>query len=233
MYYIINDVETSGRHKWYHDVISCGLVVVDERLNIIDKFYQECCPWMPKHFDHETVEIHGLSLPHLLQQQSSYQMCINILHFLNKYRNQLRIEYLPFIYHAINRFDFNFMDNLFLKNGLEFSFRKVFHRQHSFSTIKMAREMGYEANDLKSWAGRMGEYLDHHNALADTVLTAKLFIHFMKKGMTLESGLEVKKSELYVDAHDENNNVVKRPRKSKKENEEICNSSNMPKLLLV
>lgn len=219
MYYVVNDVETSGRHRWYHDVVSCGLVVLDHDFNIVNKFYQECCPWMPKHFDVETVEIHGLALQHLMQQQSSYQMCINILHFLDTYRDKSKIiSYVPFVYHAQNRFDFLFMYNLFLKNGLEFSFRKMFHRQHSFSTLKMARELGYESNDLKAWASRMGEYLDHHNALADTVLTAKLFKHFMLKGVALESGLEIKKSEMITDDDE------KPKRKTKKEKEDICNS---------
>jgi DNA polymerase III epsilon subunit-like protein len=216
MFYIVNDVETSGRHRWWHDVVSCGLVVLDHNLNIIDKFYEECCPWYVKNFDHETVDIHGLSLNYLMRQQSSYQMCINILHFLDRYREKDRIVYRPFIYHALNRFDFNFMDNLFLKNGLEFSIRKMFHRHHSFSTIRMARQLGYENNDLKSWASRIGEHLDHHNALSDTILTAKIFRHFMLKGVSLDSGLEVKKSEI------ESDEEIRPKRKTKNDNEDIC-----------
>jgi DNA polymerase III epsilon subunit-like protein len=223
-YYIVCDVETSGRHRWYHDVVSCGLVVVDADFKIIDKWYQECSPWMPKHFDDETTAIHGLSLGYLLQQQSSYQMCVNILHFLDAYRDKNQIVYRPFIYHALNRFDFNFMENLFLKNSLEFSFRKMFHREHSFSTLKMARDLGYDSNDLKSWAGRMGEYLDHHNALSDTMVTAKLFRYFMLKGLSLNSGFEIKKSDIIVDASDDvADEPQKKKRKNKKENEvDIC-----------
>jgi DNA polymerase III alpha subunit (gram-positive type) len=156
MYFIVNDVETSGRHRWYHDVISCGLVVLDDGLNVIDKFYEECCPWYLKSFDERTVEFHGMTIPYLRRQQSSESMCINILHFLNKYRDQDRIVYRPFLYHAINKFDFLLMENLFLKNNLEFSFRKMFHGQQAFSTIFLARQMGYATNGLDVWAERIG-----------------------------------------------------------------------------
>jgi DNA polymerase III epsilon subunit-like protein len=218
--FIINDVETSGRHSWYHDVVSCGLVVLDSNLNIIDKFYEECCPWYPKNFDHETVEFHKFTLSHLKTQQSSLSMSLNILRFLNKYRDQNQITYRPFIYHALNRFDFRFMDNLFLKNGLEFYFRQIFHGQHSFSTIRMARQVGYDQNSLDEWGLRLGDRFTHHNALDDAIMASKVFKYLIEKGAYLESGLEIKKAD-QIESPDKDNKKVTKP---KIDNEElICN----------
>jgi DNA polymerase III epsilon subunit-like protein len=214
MYYIVNDNETSGRHHWWHDVVTCGLVVLDEDFRIVNKFYEECSPWMPKNFDHETVEIHGKSLDYLMRQQSPKQMCINMLHFLNDYRDKNQIVYMPFIYHALNRFDFKFMDSMFLKNGLEFSFRKMFHWQHSFSTIRMARQLGYSNNGLDEWGLRLGKRFMHHNALDDAFIAAEVFAYLMSKGIQLDLGFEIKKSEI-----DDNEKPTK-----KKTNEDLCNS---------
>lgn len=178
MIYVVNDVETGGRHKWWHDVVSCGLVIIDQDFNIIDTFYEKCCPWYPKNFDDETVAIHGMSLDHLKRQQSSRELCIKVLHFLNQYRNKERIEYLPFVFHALNNFDYNFMENMFLKNDLQFSWYKLFNRCNAHSTIMMAREQGYEKNGLAEWAPRIGVRNEqHHNALNDAIICAKIFKH--------------------------------------------------------
>jgi DNA polymerase III epsilon subunit-like protein len=194
-------------------------VVLNDKQDIIDTFYDECCPWYPKSFDEETVQFHGMSLSYLKRQQSSYNMCIKILHFLNKYRDENKIVYRPFIYHALNRFDFLFMENLFLKNGLEFSFRKIFHRQHSFSTIKMAREFGYNDNGLDVWANRLGDRFEHHNALSDAKQAARVFQHLTWKGASLESGFEIKKSEMLDDVDDEVKQKNRRVYKNKNYNE--------------
>lgn len=231
MYYIINDVETSGTHSWYHDIVSMAYVVVNEDLSIIDSFSGVCCPWDINHFNLDTVGIHGFSPEYLRYQKSSHDLCIDSLHFLNKYRNKERITYMPFIYHGLNRFDFRFVENWHLKNGLEFSSRKVFNRQHTFSTIKMARQLQYENNSLDVWAMRLGIRLEHHKVLSDTMAAAKLFIYLMKKGITMESGFEIKKSEILDDPSDdkeENKPKEKAKRKYKKtESDESLISSNL------
>lgn len=226
MYYFINDVETSGRHKWYHDVVSCGLVVLDESFSVVDKFYGECCPYNVKHFDLETVAVHGLSLNHLQQQQSSHDLCVNVLLFLDQYRDKTKlVSYVPFVYHAQNRFDFLFMYNMFLKNGLEFSFRKMFHRQHSFSTIKMARQLGMADNGLDIWASRIGEYFEHHNSLSDAMMAAKVLRHLvLNLGATLDSGFEIKKAEMIADDDVDDSHKKK---KRKKVDEDLCSNLTM------
>lgn len=220
MFYSINDVETSGRSRWHHDVVSLGSVILDENLNVVDRFYGECSPWNPDTFDYDTVEIHGLSLAYLMNQQSSYDLCVEWMYFLNHYRVKEKIVYMPFIYHALNRFDFHFVYNMFLKNDLNFSFQKLFHREHSFSTIKMAREIGITNNGLDVWASdRVMEPFDHHNSLSDALLTGKVFKWLMMNGATMESGFEIKKSDK-IDDGEEDQDANAHKRKKKKTNNE-------------
>lgn len=178
-YKAVIDVETSGRSPWYHDMISLGLVIVNEDLNIIDRFYGLCSPWNPKSFNHETSAIHGFSLDYLMTQQSPKSLAVQALTFLNKYRNKERIEYMNIYHHSLNRFDFKFFDNFFLKTELEFSFRKMFHRDFQFSTIEMGRELGVMDNKLSSWATLLNINLDHHNALSDAEACAIILKHQM------------------------------------------------------
>ena len=176
-------------------MVSCGLVATDDDLNIVGKFRGECRPWNVKSFDHETVRIHGLSLDHLMRQQSPEELCIEMLYFLDQFRNKDRIEYVPFIYHAKNRFDFWFMHNLFLKTDLIWSFRKMFHESCAYSTIKMASNMGHQGNGLKDWSQRIGFRLDHHNEMSDALGCLEVLRHLVKQGAKIEDGLETKKEE--------------------------------------
>ena len=85
------------------------------------------------------------------------------------------------IHHSQNNFDFLFFHNMFLKNELQFSFYKMFHRDHVFSTIDIGRELMYEKNNLKAWCERINHDIgQHHNALDDAIACAKIFKFQMK-----------------------------------------------------
>lgn len=177
--FIVADFETSGRSPWHHDIISAGLCVLNDDLEIIDKFYDVCCPWNVRAFDHETTAIHGFTLEELKRCQSSLSMNYKIMNFLNPYRNKERIEYVPFVQHSQNNFDYKFFHNFFLKNELQFSFYKMFHRDLALSTITIGRELMFERNNLKIWCERIGHEFNHHNALSDAIACAKIFRHQM------------------------------------------------------
>lgn len=168
------DVETTGFKTWWNDVITIGLVVYEGDSNEpAATFYDTCRPWISANFNADSKIAHGFSLEDTLQWQDPRDLCIKILHFLKAFKPS--IGYIPFIYHANNNFDFMFIQNLFVKAELQFSWYKVFNEYNTISTLTMARDMGYQGNDLKMWASRLGRDFQHHNALEDALMCGAIF----------------------------------------------------------
>jgi DNA polymerase III epsilon subunit-like protein len=86
----------------------------------------------------------------------------------------------PLFYHAIKGFDYLFLDWFFRKENLEYSLYKIFTFPTSHSTVLLARSLGYEGNKLDQWAQRLSETFEHHNALDDAMMCAKLLQYTLK-----------------------------------------------------
>ena len=188
---IVCDVETSGFKHFWHDIISVGLVALNDDLSPSHTFYGTCKPWQPKNVNPESCEVHGFSIPEMMTFQEPEQLALKILHFLAPLRTP--DKYFHFVSHSQGLFDFNFMQSFFIKTGLQFSFYKVFNTEHTEFTVKMGKSVGYEESNLKAWAKRLNLSFNHHNALDDALLCASVY-KFLKeqKDDVLKSNSEQK-----------------------------------------
>lgn len=175
------DFETSGFCPIRNDIISMGLIVLDDKLKVIDTIYLKFKPDLYKGMTEENVatHVHGFTLSEMLFFPERRKSLIELLHFLKKYKcpsNSTR----PLFYHALKGFDYLFLEWAFRKEDLVYTMWKVFDFPTSHSTVLLARSLGYEGNKLDQWASRMSEDFNHHNALDDAMMCAKLLQYILK-----------------------------------------------------
>lgn len=175
------DVETTGFDPIRNDIVSLALVVTDREFNQVGEFYETCRPEFNKFYSAEAEKIHGFSKPELANFQPRRKLLINLLKFLNDFREPG--QYHPFIYHAFKYFDFRFTEWAFRKESLHWSFFKMFDERFTDSTLNMAVQQKYSGNKLNQWAERLGFELDHHNALSDTLCCVEVYKHLTKKDL--------------------------------------------------
>jgi DNA polymerase III epsilon subunit-like protein len=192
MIYLVADVETTGFKPWWHDVISCGLVIKNSEHETLATFYDTCKPWIPANYNPDSSIAHGFTLHEMMQFQPPELLAKKILHFIAPFRTEG--AYMPWVaHHNQMSFDFLFLQNLFVKSALQFSFYKCFNLSHAESTIQMGKAAGYDENNLKSWAMRLGKTFNHHNALDDALMCAEVYKFLtVKKGANLEFKSEPK-----------------------------------------
>ena len=181
-YAFIIDLETSGLSPIMNDVISLGLAVVDSTLNTIDSHYLKMKPDIYKGVNESNVatEVHGFTLAEMACFPDRRESLIELLHFLKKYKcphNSTR----PLFYHALNGFDYLFLEWAFRKENMQYSMWKIFDFPHAHSTILLGRSLGYEGNSLKEWSKRIGkEKFNHHNALDDAFMCGNILRYINK-----------------------------------------------------
>lgn len=177
------DVETTGFDPIRNDVISCCIIVLDCEFNRVGEFYETARPEFNKFYSEDAEKIHGFTRDILKGFQHPRGFCINLLKFLNDFRAPGKWH--PFIYHALEKrnswkFDYHFMEWMFRKQNLQWSWFKMFDDRFTQSTITMARNMGYSNNRLNDWADRLGFDLNHHDAKSDTECCAEVY-KFLKQ----------------------------------------------------
>jgi DNA polymerase III epsilon subunit-like protein len=180
-YSFVIDIESTGFCPIRNDIISIGLVVLDDKLQVIDTFYEKAKPDVYKWMTEDTVatHVHGFTLSEMLFFPDRMVTIKKLMIFLVKYLCSSHTP-RPLFYHAIKGFDYLFLDWFFRKENLEYSLYKIFTFPTSHSTVLLARSLGYEANKLDQWASRLGESFNHHNALDDAMMCAKLLQYTLK-----------------------------------------------------
>lgn len=180
-YSFVIDFETTGFCPIRNDIISMGLVVVDDKLKVIDTLYLKFKPdiykWMNE--DNVATNVHGFKLSEMVFFPERRVSLIQLLNFLKKYKCPLN-NTRPLFYHALNGFDYLFLEWAFRKEDLNYSLWKVFDYPTSHSTVLLARSLGYEGNKLDQWASRLNEKFNHHDALDDAMMCAKLIQYINK-----------------------------------------------------
>lgn len=184
-YYFHCDLETTGFEFWRSSVIEIAFVVTDKHLNKIDEFVTTARPVTTtgRGYDPKTEKIHGYCFEELLQFKTQREACLEILHFLKKYLPTGTVT-RPFIYHANGSFDWTFLYIMFQLEGLNHSLDRFFGPSSHYSTMKLARMLGYfipkkdqvpviEGGDgdglgLKVLSKMINFPLVHHRALSDT-----------------------------------------------------------------
>lgn len=180
-YSFIADVETSGFCPIRNDVVSIGLIVVDSQLKEVDHIYLKVRPEINKYTraDDVATHVHGFTLNEMAFFPERRESIVKLMNFLKPFKNEINTP-RPFFYHATNAFDYLFLEWFFRKEDLQYSLWKIIDHRSSHSTVLLARSLGYEKNKLDQWALRMGEVFNHHNALEDAKMCAKILLHILK-----------------------------------------------------
>lgn len=180
-YSFVVDCETTGLCPIRNDLISIGIVVLDDKLKEIDSFYAKAKPDLYKWMNEGSVatHVHGFALSEMLFFPERIVMIKSMMNFLVKYLDPSHTP-RPLFYHALHGFDYLFIDWIFRKENLEYSLYKIFTFPTSHSTVLLARSLGYEGNKLDQWASRLSENFHHHNALDDANMCAKILQYILK-----------------------------------------------------
>ena len=180
-YSFVIDIESTGFCPIRNDIISIGIVVLDDKLKVIDTFYEKAKPDFYKWMNEDTVasHVHGFTLSEMLFFPDRITTIKSLMNFLVKYLCPSHTP-RPLFYHAIKGFDYLFMEWFFRKENLEYSLYKIFTFPTSHSTVLLARSLGYDGNSLDKWAVRMNEKFNHHNALDDAMMCVKILQYALK-----------------------------------------------------
>ena len=181
-HYFICDLETTGFDPIRNDVIEICIIVTDSNRVPINEFYSKVKPPIINNitWSESAEKVHGISVESLEHEPSRRDVCIKLLNFLKPYKDPDNFPQ-PFVFHANGFFDFNFLEWMYRKETLEYSFWKMFSVNKAVSTIKLARaETAHNSHGLAVWAERLGFDLKHHSAQSDTLCCLKIYDYLMK-----------------------------------------------------
>jgi DNA polymerase III alpha subunit (gram-positive type) len=158
------DLETTGFDVVGCDVLVASFLICDKNYKILAEKTFYAAPESQKYWGGE--EIHGIKFDDASVWPTARKTCIDILNFFVPYKHPKNYP-LKMVYHALKGFDFLFLENMFRRQDLVFSFWKLFNYNNTVSTIDLARSMGFTKNSLDEWARRINFNLVHHNARSD------------------------------------------------------------------
>jgi len=187
-YIFFCDVETTGFSPLYNDVIQVACIVADKDLNIIDTFDGGIRPTSRKNWTMKSQEVHGITFNEALRFPPGKKVAIDLLWFLNRFKADDN-QPLLFVAHEYHGFDFKFFENIFRRENLDNSFRKVFNYNCRESTLEMAdkykKVTGLDKSKLNILAEYFNIYLDHHSAVSDVNACYEVYKNFknMKFGL--------------------------------------------------
>lgn len=205
MYKFIVDLEFTGLDPITNDVIEMAVIVVNEENEVVDKFHSNMAPEIinEKTWDIKAQEIHAITPSEARRFPNRRDVAISFLHFLVPYKDEKNFP-REFICHALpDKFfdkktkkwswpyiDYFFLEWVFRKENLHFSFFKVFSQGKLTSTIKMAREFTGErrGHKLNIWAKRLGIELKHHEAMSDAMACLEIYKYLSSKKECLDLG---------------------------------------------
>lgn len=185
------DLETTGFSPVKNDAIQLAALVAkkegDEyiKLDTINEFMRPNCR---ETWTEGAERIHKISLAEALTFQHPRDALVKLLNFLVPYKHENN-EPLLFVDHSMRMFDYKFLLNAFMKEGLEQSFAKVFNPQHYESTVTIANTYKPATGLQNSKLGTVAEYfkieLDHHEASSDVNACFEIYKQFKKMKLGL------------------------------------------------
>lgn len=181
------DIETTGSFAGYHEIIQIAIVPMDEDLEIMDvsPFNMFIKPEHPERAQRDATRAHGISLDSLENHPSKEQVAdaleewfVNLHLPMDKrliYLTQNGLFDIPFCkcWLGETRFDRYFCwigrDTMQFASGL--------NDQAAFK----CQPVPFSGVGLKSLANTLGvELLNHHDALADAITTAKVYKELLR-----------------------------------------------------
>lgn len=176
--YIAVDIETTGFYKFKHDIIQLAAVAVSEELEIGEVFNCYLKPIKPQYWGEDAEKVHGINVHEALAFPKRRKGLVDFLHFLKPY-----IESFPmtFLYHGKNKFDYIFLKDKYLGEGLLDSFNKAFSQDLVLSTRDLAAEcLELDNYKLNTVSQKLDIELNHHEAMSDAMACAKIFIELTR-----------------------------------------------------
>ena len=183
-YYLIFDVETSGLEVDYHEIIQLGAVLYDSAWQEVSTFLSNVYPEHPDRFSIPASKVHDLTVHDLDDAPQLHEVLEDFETWLldhvgkqPKTRNQLRNVVVCGQSVAT---DINFLKNAYNRQHLSWEFSNrvldLFVLSNYYFQILRANDI---ATPKSLGLGAVAQYfglereLDTHNALEDSILTAK------------------------------------------------------------
>lgn len=188
------DTEFTHFNKESGDMITAGMVEILEDYTLGRQGYFEARPSGIKYFTSGAQEVHGISYFKASTFPTRKESCISMLNWLSPLQSLFP---LPMVMHGLGKLDYKWMESHFRKEEMHYSLYKAFNEADCIDTITLARKHLkhiQEPIDLNHKGELVGKYslpnvarfyglhneLDHHNALSDTIVAAKIYCNIMK-----------------------------------------------------
>lgn len=165
------DIETGGFSKEKNAICSIGIVIVDDNLNIIDKYYAVIKPYLREcgtelcSYKDDAMAVNGLTMEEIEGYFSS--KIDDVMEFIPYFINNcthiaghnLRLFDLPWLNYLMKRF-----------TGADLNHLSV------IDTKELSRSKGHFSNDLASLCAYYNISIkNHHNSLADAIASYELY----------------------------------------------------------
>jgi len=182
------DVETTGFTAGFHEIIEVAFVVLDSDLEPTDNyFYSRIRPERPQNCDPKAMRIHGITLDEL----NRWPVASVVLDMFNKWFDDLKLPLnkkltpLAQNWSMENKFYDAWMGETLMSKY--FSLPRDTLRVAAFMNDRacvQCEEFPFpESCQLGEICRRLGiDYEDAHNALADSLVTAKVYKELLRRG---------------------------------------------------
>jgi len=186
------DVETTGRIAGYHEIIQIAIVPLNLDLEIengITHFNYYVKPEYPERAEKGASTVHGLKLDELIVNAPSQEkVLMYLLEWFSKLPLGAERRLTPLAHNwpfergfLLPWLGMELMDNLFTPHGRDTM--QIGNMLNDRASL-IGAEVPFGYVGLKSMCTKMGIPLEHeHDALHDSIATAKLFSALMRGGL--------------------------------------------------
>lgn len=187
--YLIIDLEMTGLNPFRHGVIEVGMMVLNEKFDIIGEFFMDLCPPPNIVIDQESLEYNGFTLDRIARGKSYEEFCEFFSAFFHTYFSD---DKKPIIIGQYVTADLSFLasvfyraqrSSLYLKLGNDIIDTKSMANAHNALARYNGKELPYISTSLsKKWG--LSETLgvsayEAHTARGDILATREVLLKFL------------------------------------------------------
>lgn len=187
--YLIMDLEMTGLNPFRHGVIEVGMMVMDDKFNIIWEFFMDLCPPPTLVIDPESLKYNGFTLDRIAQGKSYEEFVEFFIGFFNTYFSD---ENKPIIVGQYITADLSFLasvfyharkSSVFLRLGNDIIDTKSIANQQNALARYHWKELPFKSTSL-SKSGGLSEVLgvseyEAHTARWDILATREVLMKFL------------------------------------------------------
>lgn len=188
--YLIMDLEMTGLNPFQHGVIEVGMMVMDDKFEIIGEFFMDLCPPPNIIIDQEALKYNGFTLERIAHGKSYEEFTEFFVQFLAAYfPNDEKpiivgqyvtadLSFLASVFHHARR------NSVYLKLGNDIIDTKSIANVRNAVARYHDQEIPHKSTSL-SKSGGLAEYLGvseykAHTARGDILATREVLIKFLK-----------------------------------------------------